>query len=132
MPPGTLPGPPSASAPPAQCQQLLTDRDETRKHGQVLQAAGKKKSPPDEVCKLFKAFLGAESTMIKGLEESSATCGVPAEVIKQVKTSHDRAAQIGKQVCEVAAQFLPAPRRFDAPAPHCSEKTLQLGVPCVD
>ena len=127
--PGMGPGPGSPfgaapQAPPAQCQQLLTYRDETQKHGQALQAAGKKKLPPDEVCKLFKAFLGAESKMIKGLEDNSSTCGVPAEVIKQVKTSHDRAAQMGKQVCELAPQG-----RF-APPPHCSE-TLQP-IPCVD
>ena len=107
--PGMGPGPGSPfgaapQAPPAQCQQLLTYRDETQKHGQALQAAGKKKLPPDEVCKLFKAFLGAESKMIKGLEDNSSTCGVPAEVIKNVKASHDKAAQMGKQVCEMAAQ----------------------------
>jgi hypothetical protein len=79
-------------------------RDETQKHGQALQAAGQKKAPPEEVCKLFKAFLAAESKMVKGLEDNSAACGVPAEVIKQVKASHGKASQMGKQVCDVAAQ----------------------------
>jgi len=112
------------TSPLAQCPQLVADRDETQKHGKAPLAAGKKKLPPDELCTLFKAFLGAESKMIKGLEDNSATCGVPAEVLKQVKTSHDRAAQMGKQVCELAPQG-----RF-APPPHCSE-TLQP-IPCVD
>src|SRR5262249_58447790 len=107
--PGMGPGPGSPfgaapQAPPAQCQQLLTYRDETQKHGQALQAAGKKKLPPDEVCKLFKAFLGAESKMIKGLEDNSALCGVPADVIKNVKAGHSKASQVGKQVCEMAAR----------------------------
>ena len=91
-------------APPPACQHLLSYRDETQKHGQALQEAGKKKAPPDEVCKLFKAFLGAEGKLLKGLEENSAQCGVPPEVIKQVKAGHSKASQVGKQVCDVAAQ----------------------------
>ena len=84
--------------------KLLADRDETQKHGQALQVAGKKKAPPDEVCKLFNAFLAAEGKMIKGLEENSALCGVPADVIKRVKAGHSKASQVGKQVCEVAGE----------------------------
>ena len=60
--------------PPPACEKLMGYRDETTKHGQALQAAGQKKAQPDEVCKLFKAFLTAEGKMLKGLEENSATC----------------------------------------------------------
>jgi hypothetical protein len=42
--------------------------------------------------------------MVKGLEQNSSTCGVPPDVLKQVKASHSKASQVGKQVCEVAAQ----------------------------
>lgn len=101
--PGSQFGAPQQGPPPI-CQQLLTQRDETQKHGQALQAAGQKKAGPEELCKLFKSYLGAESKMIKGLEENSATCGVPADILKQVKAGHSKASQMGKQVCEVAAQ----------------------------
>jgi hypothetical protein len=102
-----MPGSPFSAPrpqPPAACQQLLTIRDEVAKNGQALQAAGKKKAPPDELCKLFKAFLAVETKLVKGLEENSATCGVPDNVIKQVKAGHAKASQTGKQICEVAAQ----------------------------
>jgi hypothetical protein len=89
--------------PPAACQQLLTLRDETAKSAQALQAAGQKKAQPDEMCKHFKTYLATESKMLKGLEQNSATCGVPAEVIKQIKASHAKASEIGKKVCEAAA-----------------------------
>jgi hypothetical protein len=95
--------PQSQQGPPPACQKLITYRDETTKHGQALQAAGRKKAPPEEVCKLFKAFLSAEGKMLKGLEENSATCGVPPDVLKQVKTSHAKYSQMGKQVCEMTA-----------------------------
>jgi hypothetical protein len=107
--PGMSPGVPGGQfgappQPPPACQQLLTYRDETQKHAKALQAAGDKKAPPEELCKLFKAFLSVETKMMKGLEEHSATCGVSAEVIKQVKAGHSRASQMSKQICEVAAQ----------------------------
>jgi hypothetical protein len=102
------PGAPAASfgapQPPPACQQLLSSRDETAKHGNALKAAGEKKAPPEEMCKLFKAFLAAESKMLKGLQEHSATCGVPPEVIKQVKDGYGKASEVGKKVCDVAAQ----------------------------
>jgi len=104
---GPAPGPSPFSAPsqpPEACRQLLVNRDETQKHGLALQAAGKKKVPPEELCKLFKVFLAAETKMVKGVEDNSATCGVPPELIKQLKDQHGRAAAMGKQVCDVAAQ----------------------------
>jgi len=104
-PPGMSAAPFGAPAqPPAACRQLLADRDETQKHGMALQAASKRKAQPDEVCKLFKVFIAAEGKMLKGLEENSSTCGVPTDAIKNLREQHAKANQMGKQVCEVAAQ----------------------------
>ena len=103
--PGMSPGGFGApQQPPPACQQLVTVRDETAKHGQAIHTASQKKAPPEELCKLFKTFLSSEGKMLKGLEQNSATCGVPPEVLKQVKASHDKAAQVGKNICDAAAQ----------------------------
>jgi len=108
-----MPGMPSAAPqqpfgapqqPPPACQELLGIRDEVGKHGQAIQAAAKKKAPPDQLCKLFKSFTAAEAKMIKALEERKSTCGVPNEVIKQVKDGHSKASGVAKQVCDAAAQ----------------------------
>jgi hypothetical protein len=101
---GGFGAPPPQAAPPPACQQLLANRDETQKHANALREAGQKKAGPEEACKLFKVFLASETKMIKGLEQHSATCGVPADVIKQVKAQHAQAAKAGKNVCEAAAQ----------------------------
>ncbi len=111
--PGTgIPGSPGMSpgfgaqpqAPPPICQGLLALRDETQKHALALKAAGERKAPPEEACKLFKVFLAAESKMLKGLEEGSQICGIPPDVIKQVKAQHTGAGRAAKQVCDAAAQ----------------------------
>ena len=46
--------------------------------------------------------------MLKSLETNGTSCGVPAEVVQQVRGSHAKAKQIGKQVCDAAARG-PAP-----------------------
>ncbi len=103
---GAMPGGFGAApqGPPPACQKIMVYRDETAKAGQALQAAGKKKPGPEELCKLFKVFMAAETKFMKGLEENSATCGVPADVIKQVKLGHNKASETAKQVCDAAAQ----------------------------
>jgi hypothetical protein len=122
-------------APPA-CWQLLAYREETQKHGRALQVAGREKATPEEICKLFKVFLAAETGMLEGLEEHSATCGVPPYVINQVMAQHNKALQVAKQVCEVAARRPIGPSLWDRlgtptrlHAPLCNERTLT--IPCV-
>lgn len=88
---------------PAACQNLLVLRDNTQKAGAALKAASEKKAAPEEACKLFKAFVGAESKMIKALEENSQACGVPLDAIKQVKAQHVNVGKMAKQVCDAAA-----------------------------
>jgi hypothetical protein len=111
--PGSPMGPQSApmspfgaqpQQPPAACQNLIAMRDETQKAGQALKTAGERKAPPEEACKLFKAFVAAESKMIRGLEQNSQACGVPPDAIKQVKAQHVNVNKMAKQVCDAAAQ----------------------------
>jgi hypothetical protein len=102
--PGGFGAAPQPQQPPPACQQLLTLRDETQKHGIAIQKANERKATAQEACRMFRAYLGAEVKFIKGIEEHGRTCGVPPEVLKQVKDSHAKASQIGKQVCEAAAQ----------------------------
>jgi hypothetical protein len=91
-------------APPPHCQQLLTLRDEVQKAGSAIEAANQKKSHVKVACQLFRNYLSAEARMIKALESAGPKCGVPPEVAKQVRGSHAKAQQIGKQVCEAAAR----------------------------
>jgi hypothetical protein len=104
-----MPGMPGAgfgapSEPPPACQQLLTIRTETQKNADAINAAGKRKAPPAEACKLFKTFLASESRMIKAIDNNGPQCGLPPDVGKQVKAGHVKAEQLATQICEVAAR----------------------------
>ncbi len=113
--PGTLPGGPGAggfgppSAPPPQCQALLSIRDELQKHGKAIEAANQKKADVRVACRLFRSYIATEAKMLKMLEADGLTCGVPSHVTQQVRGSHAKAQQIGKQVCDAASG--PAPFR---------------------
>src|SRR5262245_27303399 len=100
MPGGSAFGAPQQRPPPAG-QELINFRDEVGKHGEAIQAASKKKAGPEQLCKLFKSFVAAEAKMVKALQARQATCGVPADVIKQVKGGHEKSTQMQKQICEV-------------------------------
>jgi len=94
--------PPQQQGPPPACQQLLVMRDDVQKHGMALRAAGQRRAQPEEACTLFKAFLVSETRMIEGLEQQKSSCGVPDEVIKQLKASHVQVEKTAKQVCDAA------------------------------
>jgi hypothetical protein len=109
--------PPSGFAdPPAQppkCQALLAIRRELLKHGEAIAAANQKKKADVKVgCKLLRTYVASEAKMLRMLDEHGTSCGVPAHVNQQVRASHARAQQIGKQVCDAAAR---QPFRYDAP-----------------
>jgi hypothetical protein len=94
----------SPPARPPACQQLLALRDELQKHGMAIQKANERKASVQEACRLFELFLSAEAKFVNSLEENSQACGVPAEAIKQATEGHAKAGQVGKQVCDAAAQ----------------------------
>jgi hypothetical protein len=103
-------GPPAA--PPAQCQELLTLRDELQKHGAAIETANQKKADVQIACRLFRRYIATEAKMLKMLDTDGSSCGVPAQVNQQVRGSHAKAQQIGKQVCDAAQR---GPYQYDAP-----------------
>ena len=117
---------PAAAEPrtlPPVCQRLVATKDQVLKHSQALQTATRKKAPPEEISKLFNAFLAAETRMVKDLEERHAACGIPRALVAQVKAVHGKTSAMGKQLCGVAAQW-PASRD-----PECVD-TLWARLAC--
>jgi len=112
-PSGGFGGPPLE--PPPQCQELLTLRDALQKHGAAIGAANDKKADVKVACRLFRAYIATEAKMLQALETNGAACGVPAAINQQVRASHAKAQQIGKQVCDAASRpAVPVPTLHDA------------------
>ena len=98
------PAPPSGGPPEACMKGFVPLREEAEKRGKLIKAAGERKAPPDEACKLIGSFGQAELKMIKYVETHAAKCGIPAQIAEQLKGGHKNTETMQKKVCQVAQQ----------------------------
>lgn len=85
-------------------KKFLPLREEAEKRGKLIKAAGERKAPPDEACKLIGNFGQAEIKMIKFVESNAARCGIPPSVAEQMKTGHKNTEGMRTKVCAAAQQ----------------------------
>ncbi len=95
--------PPAQQEMPPCIKEFVSLRNDAQKKAQAIQAASQNKVPPAEACKLFNAFSAAEIKLIKYAEENTAWCGIPPNVVEDMKKSHVRTAGIRTKVCQAAA-----------------------------
>jgi hypothetical protein len=88
-------------------------RDDAQKKAMAIQAASKRKAPPQEACGLFNAFYAAEGKVLKFAEKNGTWCGIPPQAIKQMKENHAKTAEIRGRVC-MAAKRPAGPSLSDA------------------
>ena len=125
--------PQAQQEPPPCVAKFLELRKDVEKHGGRLQAAGQRKDKPSpkEACGLFNAFTGAEAKMIKYAAANAASCGIPAQVIDNMKQANAKSSEIRARVCQVAAAGPPrpaAPSLSDAlSAPVTSSGNVKTG-----
>jgi hypothetical protein len=98
-------------------------RDDAGKKAAAIRAASARKAPPREACQLFNVFVTAEAKMLKYAEDNSVWCGIPPQIVTQIKQSHTKTTEIRTQVCQAAA----APPRPVGPTLSDS-----LGAPITD
>jgi hypothetical protein len=91
--------------PPDECMKgFVPLREEAEKRGKLIKAAGDRKAPPEEACKLITSFGQSEIKMIAYIESHAAKCGIPPQVAEQLKTGHKGTEGLQKRVCNVAQQ----------------------------
>jgi len=101
---GGGPPPPSAGASEACMKNFVPLREETEKRGKMIKAAGDRKAPPDEACKLIGSYSQAELKMMKYIDANAAKCGIPPQVGEQIKAAHKNTEAMHQKVCAVAQQ----------------------------
>lgn len=110
---------------PACMQEFLKLRGDAEKRGQAIKAASERKATAKEACALFNAFSAAEAKMLKFANASGVWCGMPPQVLEQMKQSHTHTVQLQTKICQAAAmpQRAPGPTLSDslaAPVPDAS------------
>jgi hypothetical protein len=89
---------------------FLPLRQEAEKRAQVVQEAGKRKAPPQEICPLLTRFVEAEAKVVAFVVKENVWCGIPPQAVEGMKKNHAQSQAIKKKVCAVAAAPQAAPR----------------------
>ena len=124
--------PPQARAPAPQdtrcLDQFLVLRKDVEKRGGAIQAASqrKQKPSPKEACGLFNSFTAAEKKMYDYAAKNQASCGIPQQIIDNMKQSRAKSDEVRNRVCQAAAAGPPRPA-----APSLSD-ALNAPVPTTD
>jgi hypothetical protein len=135
--PGAQTAPP-ADAPPQNCMPEFTKLRETaEKRALLIRSASERKVSAQEACGLFNAFSEAELKMIKYAVDNSKRCGIPPEIVKNLKQGHVKSSEIRTRVCQAAARPAgpPPPSLSDAlsaPVPDASNIKTGRGTGTFD
>jgi hypothetical protein len=116
-------------APPC-IQEFGKLRDEAQKRANAIRVASERKATPKEACALFNSFSAAEMKMIKFATDKAVSCGIPPEVLTNMKKGHAQTSDIRSKVCQAAARPAgpAAPSLSDAlTAPVADSKNIRSG-----
>jgi hypothetical protein len=108
---GGAPAGPTMSGTEAECMKgFMPLREEAEKRGKLIKAASDRHAPPDEACKLISSFGVAETKMLKYVETHLTQCGIPPQVLDQLKNGHKNSETMQQRICQVAQQAAQAPK----------------------
>ena len=79
-------------------------REEAERRGKLIKGASDRRAPPAEACKLIGNYGQAEIKMIKFVETHATECGIPPQVMDQLKTGHKNTEGIQQRICGIAQQ----------------------------
>lgn len=116
---------PQAGQPPC-IVEFMKLRDETQKRGQALRAASERHATSKEACGLFNAFTAMEGKLLKYAGDNSVWCGIPQQIVDQIKQGHTKSMEMRTKVCQAAANG------GTQGAPHVPTLSDALGAPVPD
>ena len=124
------PAVPQQQQEPPCVQEFFKLRGEAEKKGLAIKAANERKASPQEACQLFGAFIAAQTKMLKYASENTVWCGIPPQVIDNIKQSVTKISEVRTRVCQAAAspQHQAGPSLSDALSnPVPDSKNIKTG-----
>ncbi len=105
------------SGPVNECaKEFMRLRGEVEKRGAVAKAVNDRKGSREELCSAITGIHAAQVKWTKYTEANHTKCGIPPEVVKELKSGQDHLAKLRKNVCSAGPATAAAP-----PAPSLSE-----------
>ena len=99
---GAMGGPPGGGgggSPPPCVTEFGKMREDVQKKGAAAKQASEKHVPREELCKLITAYGAAEQKWLKFTEQGVSACGIPPEIVNQLKQVHARTEQAREKIC---------------------------------
>ena len=96
-------GAPAQPQEPPCMKEFLPLRTEAEKKADAIRTASQRKTTPKEACGLFAALVVAEAKMVKFTIANAASCGIPLQVVDQMKNSHKQTTAMRSRICQAAA-----------------------------
>jgi hypothetical protein len=82
----------AAQASPECVTQFNTIRSEAETRGMAAKTASEKQASREDMCKLVKDYTAAEDNLVNFAETNMSKCGIPNEILLQLKTVRARNA----------------------------------------
>ncbi|HVX91715.1 MAG TPA: hypothetical protein VG985_00690 [Xanthobacteraceae bacterium] len=95
---GMPPQPGQPGVPPC-VSQFMQLRQEVEKRGLAAKAGNEHHVSREEMCKLIQAYAAAETKMVKYAEDNNVWCGIPAQIVEQMKTGHAKTLKVRQAAC---------------------------------
>ena len=95
--------PPAQQQEPPCIQEFFKLRTDTEKRGLAIKAANDRKASPREACQLFGAFVAAQAKMLKYATDNTVWCGIPPQVVENLKQGVAKFSEVRTRVCQAAA-----------------------------
>ncbi len=89
--------------PPPCIKEFFKLRDDAESKGKAIKAANDRRATPKEACQLFGAFVAAQSRMLKYASENTTWCGIPPQVVENIKVSVTKMSEVRNRICQAAA-----------------------------
>jgi hypothetical protein len=107
-PPGASPfGAPQGQMPPC-VAEFLKLREDVQKKGLAAKAAGQRKVSREDMCKYITTYAAAETKWVKYAEGGVTSCGIPREIVQQLKTVHGHTEETREKICAPAVAAAPS------------------------
>jgi hypothetical protein len=111
---GGFGGSPMGGPPPECTAQFTALRAEVEKRGMAARAGGEKRVAREEMCKLVTSYGEAETKWIKFTESNMTKCGIPKELVAQLKAVHAKTTDGQKKLCAAGPAVAATPTLSDA------------------
>lgn len=110
--------PPQPAVPsPSPCTaEFAKLRQDVQQLGLAAKAAGQRKVSRQEMCGHITAYSAAELKWVNYAQAEVTTCGIPAQVVSQLKQVHGNTEQIKEKICAVVGPGLDVPGPERRPA----------------